>query len=120
MEDSKINKLLDTEVVVNSTKSLRGLSAYITSTKIGGCLTESELNEFIEYMMSDLYYHKEIERQKIWAKGKQLINKALEQKIITLEEYMRLSITLSINGILTVNPKMYNRLKKVKTTIKEN
>lgn len=115
MRDAKIKKLLNTEAVVDFTGTSEGLSEFATTTNAtGSALTLEKFQEAMDYLGSDEYHQKEIERERMWAKGSEIINKALIQKIITPEEYMRLSMTLSINGILTVSPEMYKRLEKVK------
>lgn len=114
MKDIQVKEIEGIELAVDFDGDLSGLSYTTTTSASGGTLTLESFQKAVDYLASDEYHQKEIERQKAWLKGSEIINAAVDQKIITPEEHLMLSMSLSINGMLLVSSKMYKRLEKVK------
>lgn len=92
----------------------RSTYASVTSYSSGNSLTLKNLEKMYKYLNSKKYQKRVEEQQRIYAGGLKIIGKALEQEIITTQEYYRLRMSMSINGALIVSPDMYKRLEKVK------
>jgi hypothetical protein len=77
-------------------------------------LTLEKLEKTFEYLNSQEYYELQRSRWERYEDGLQLIGYALQQNIITMQEFYRLLYELEMFGALVVSPQMGERLKQVK------
>ena len=80
----------------------------------GSVLTLKDFNKAVKYWTSKSYLKKEREEAEMFARGCILLSKALDQNVIDEIQYLKLLMSMQINGFLLVSPKMAKILDKVK------
>jgi hypothetical protein len=93
---------------------LSGLSVTTTSSSKESVLTLKKLQKAFDYLKSKKYQKLVLEQERLFCAGQNILYKAWDQGIITLEELANAMHSLVINGMLVVPPAMAKKLRKVK------